>query len=454
MNIFQRAYYYVVRKREKSILLLLILVALLSLILVGNVIGRSADNTKAELYKAIGGYFKISVDYNQIENSETVDKDLVENVMKIDGVNKVNPLQIMYLTAPEIMLKPSKWSMEGDSRANLTSFIGCTDSSLHEYFKLKFFVLENGRHIGEKDRGTIMISTDISEQNQLQIGDKIKALISEEGYPRSEAIGEEVELEIIGIFSDVYEQEGDAWIEERALPANFMFIDLVTSQKLSEKIDGSADIYNAGAMFLVSEPERLEKILSEVKEIEGIDWDELKIAKNNYTYEKNAASLESLNNMTTILVIMTMVTGLILIALLLILWQRDRIHEVGVLLSVGVSKKSIFLQHLLESVFIFIAAFCITMAISGPLSNQVGEAIYGETKVKVEETVEMDRCISMYEPVDLSVVDSEATLEIEITPDSYLFTGMIGILVILLSLGISFAGVLRKDPGEIMLIME
>ncbi|MFR3430845.1 MAG: FtsX-like permease family protein [Holdemanella porci] len=44
--------------------------------------------------------------------------------------------------------------------------------------------------------------------------------------------------------------------------------------------------------------------------------------------------------------------GLVVLSLVLVLGLRDRIHEMGVLLSIGKSKMEIIVQFILELVFI------------------------------------------------------------------------------------------------------
>ena len=43
---------------------------------------------------------------------------------------------------------------------------------------------------------------------------------------------------------------------------------------------------------------------------------------------------------------------LVVLSLVLVLWLRDRIHEIGVLLSIGKSKMEIIVQFIFEFVFI------------------------------------------------------------------------------------------------------
>ena len=67
------------------------------------------------------------------------------------------------------------------------------------------------------------------------------------------------------------------------------------------------------------------------------------------------ATLESIDGIEHIINIMTysiMIGGITVLSLILILWLRERIREIGILLSIGVSKIKIVTQFILELLFI------------------------------------------------------------------------------------------------------
>ena len=56
-----------------------------------------------------------------------------------------------------------------------------------------------------------------------------------------------------------------------------------------------------------------------------------------------------------------MVGGAIVLSLILILWLRERIYEIGILLSIGVSKIKIVTQFILELVFVSIPSLAVSL---------------------------------------------------------------------------------------------
>lgn len=56
--------------------------------------------------------------------------------------------------------------------------------------------------------------------------------------------------------------------------------------------------------------------------------------------------------------------GLVVLSLVLVLWLRDRIHEIGILLSIGKSKMEIIFQFIFELIFISIPLGIVVCVIS------------------------------------------------------------------------------------------
>ena len=88
---------------------------------------------------------------------------------------------------------------------------------------------------------------------------------------------------------------------------------------------------------------------------------ELKIDESKYFVEKDSnafeESLESVSGIKHIIKIMTysiMLGGMVVLSLILILWLRERIYEIGIFLSIGTSKIQIIMQFIFELIFISI----------------------------------------------------------------------------------------------------
>ncbi|OOL77131.1 ABC transporter permease, partial [Enterococcus faecium] len=87
---------------------------------------------------------------------------------------------------------------------------------------------------------------------------------------------------------------------------------------------------------------------------------ELKIDESKYFVEKDSnafeESLESVSGIKYIKVMTysIMLGGMVVLSLILILWLRERIYEIGIFLSIGTSKIQIIMQFIFELIFISI----------------------------------------------------------------------------------------------------
>lgn len=68
------------------------------------------------------------------------------------------------------------------------------------------------------------------------------------------------------------------------------------------------------------------------------------VSKDTNAYKSSLESIQSMKHMIQILSYSISVCGLVVLSLVLVLWLRVRIHEIGVLLSIGKSKMEIIVN--------------------------------------------------------------------------------------------------------------
>ncbi|MBF1048828.1 MAG: ABC transporter permease, partial [Peptostreptococcus sp.] len=99
---------------------------------------------------------------------------------------------------------------------------------------------------------------------------------------------------------------------------------------------------------------------------------------SKYSLEKDTnafeESLESLSGIKQIIRIMTysiMLGGIVVLSLILILWMRERVYEIGILLSIGMTKARIVGQFILELLLISIPAMLVSLLFGNILVGQI-----------------------------------------------------------------------------------
>lgn len=433
------------RTTGRSAILLATFVVLAAALLLGVSIAAATGSAAHQLRQSLGGYFRISPDQQRMAPGQ-VDDPLVEQVRSVAELKAVNAMDLQYLLAPDLMLTPGRFTGQGDPKAQLTRVLGNTDSSLHEYFALDLFLLTQGRHVQPTDRGQALISAPLAQANRLALGDRIRLLAESDGSD-----GRAVWFTIAGIFEERHPSPVDSSAAEPDLPANFVFIDQASSQAIGQALRGDRSTrYSAGAMFYVADPDRLERTVAEVRQL-PLDWDALELTVNNGAYRASVAPLHRLSSLAVSAVAVVAALGASLLALLLAMWERDRTHEVAVLLSLGVRKSSIWWQHLLESSIVFLVAFALATAAVWPVSGQLGQSLLTQT-TKTSAAVPPPSAGPDVDP--LAVPVPEVVLDSTLGPVAIAVTGLTGLGLCGVAVSVAFLAIARRRPKDLLTQME
>lgn len=458
MNTGKRAVLYLVRKKSKSITLLIVLTILSTLILIGVSIGNATDTAIENLYSSLGGYFKIE---RNIESSdpEAVTDDLIADVMENGEISAYNGMDLLYLLVEDIELEPGRFTEEGEKEAKQTRFLGNTDSSLNEYFTLGILSLKEGRHIQAEDAGKAVISDALAERNGLSVGDTFSAAYFGDNLTKEEQSRvTSHELEVVGIYESTQSQDNSN-SAECDIVENFIFTDTAFIRDILEEINGhETNQYTRGATFLVANARKFDSIINGLSQMEGYNWDGLTITENNEAYQESAIPLIRLSGFLSTLVLVVFFISAVILSLILLLWMRDRIHEIGIFLSIGIRKNAIIGQHILENLIVAVFAFILACGISIGAASQVGKMV-DNTVVENKETVQSTGLAALETQTAVKLLqaqetDSSAAVDIQIGLFEILEILGIEVIIVIVSTGISSIVVLRMHPRNILSSMN
>ncbi|HHA4813230.1 TPA: FtsX-like permease family protein, partial [Enterococcus faecium] len=156
-------------------------------------------------------------------------------------------------------------------------------------------------------------------------------------------------FKIIGIFSGKKQETYTGLSSD--FSENMVFVDYSTSQEILNNSENN-EIANKILMYSGS-AESTDLALNKLKELK-IDESKYFVEKDSNAFEE---SLESVSGIKYIIKVMTysiMLGGMVVLSLILILWLRERIYEIGIFLSIGTSKIQIIMQFIFELIFISI----------------------------------------------------------------------------------------------------
>ena len=236
--------------------------------------------------------------------------------------------------------------------------------------------LNYGEHITPNKKQVALVHKDFANRNNLSIGDFI-VLKNIEGNSI------EVKVQIIGIFTSTRKSDSEEYMDTTNLFENIIFTDLNTSSKLIYETDSNSQYGD----FEVDDPGELDNLISEMKKIENVNWDNCKITKNDSSFKNTKEALAGIQKIVSTAIITIFIISIILIVLILNLWTKHRINEIGILLSVGISKKDIILQQIIEILMVSVPAFVFSLVTSSIATKIVGSKLISSITNSIEINV-------------------------------------------------------------------
>ncbi len=449
MNCRKRSVLYLLRKRNRSVILWLILFIITTLMLTCITIGQGADGAMQRLFQAMGGYFKIETDDKPGLN-KYVDDEFINHIMDSYEIREFNGMDTVYFMTRDMDLLPGRFTQEQDEKAKLARIMGNTDTGLNEYFILQSLLLSEGRHITAEDSYKALISQELAEENGLSVGDTVSLSYYDEDAGRDWQA-----FEIVGIFQIKSRQNSyTSNTAECDMVENFIFVDTQSVRDMiGWTLEREIDSYRSGALFFVDQPQALERIVSDLAEQSERGMEGYQVVKNNKQYQESRLPLERLKSLTMLIIAIIILLGFIIVSLILLLWMRERVHETGIYLSVGIRKASILMQHMMENLILAFLAFvlsCILVAGTMPRLEKAVLAVMDEGAWS-----QADESGPLTER-DMAQAEMESDIEItmELNPVTILQIGILELGVVILATGISSVTILKMKPKNILSTMS
>lgn len=457
MNIIKRAFLYTTRKRGKSLILLLALLVISTFVLTGLSILAATDQSALSLRQSVGGSIKLELDENSpnwtyqqgvggtmvgYTGTPITDTD-IEKIMSVPGVQSYNGVGDGSVFAVDFSFITGFSFGAGSDYSRLPSV---TNSEHFNYFRRGAFKLVEGRHINPEDDHAVLISTAIAELNGLRLGDTItvQCCYDEGSYP-------EVPLKIVGI----YEAQDDGEFHTTSTDKrNRLIIDHKAMQEIMQR---DSIQYDNGVEFFVDDPKDIDTIAAEIRKLD-LDWNCFKLTVDNTAYEAVASSLTAMQSMVTGLIIGIVIVSIGILALILNMWIKQRTHETGILLSIGVGKAQILAQYILETLMISVIAFGLSYFTSGAIAQGTSNLLFtqaaqNQPEVEIalpDDGTEYLDITGQYIPYDTSNMVTPDNVEVHVTPASLLWVCLLGIVICTAAVALASLPVMKIQPKNIL----
>ena len=414
---------YITRKRNRTLIIFIILTIVLSCLYSCLTIMKSSNEIEKALYessnssisitKKDGKYFNV----NQFKDIEKI-KEVEEIIIQYDGLAKLKDAKVV---SGEQIINREDLS---DEFKNVVSFEATNNTKRNILFSSRVFTIKEGKNIEENDKNSIIVHEEFAKQNNLKLGDEVNLElldIEKSGRIKSH------KFKIIGIFSGKKQETYTGLSSD--FSENMVFVDYSTSQEILNKSENNK-IANKILMYS-SSAESTDLALNKLKELK-IDESKYFVQKDSNAFEESLESVSGIKHMIKIMTYSIMLGGIIVLSLILILWLRERIYEIGIFLSIGTSKIQIIMQFIFELLFISIPSIISSLFLGNVLIKVIAGGLINSEN-------------SMISGANL-INDSSFMLNITTLGQSYL------ILISIIVLSVVFASslILIKKPKEIL----
>ena len=408
MTIIKRAWTAVTRKRRRSLTIALIMTLIFTL-LIGTL---TVQQTMAQLKQSVERNIRAGFSIASKQPSGEVPMETARQVQRLDKVKAHNFQSETTAGLPGKQLIDTAGSgVQLDSGiAGEAKVTGATESNLLGEFTGRFYQLEQGKHLTEHDQNAALVHKTFAEKNNIKPGDKLD--ITKDGR--------RVTVTVMGIFSGKGEKPA-------VLQSDMAENHLITNLAAAKQLTGSQQLTRA--TYFAEHPHQLKSLTDRAKSLPNVDWQKLSLTDNGAAFAGVLQNITGIQNILTIATIGAAAAGLAVLSLVLVFWVRGRLHEIGILLSIGTSKRQVIGQFLAELAIIALVSSVFALGIGSVASSQISTALTAQT----DQSQRVEKTVVQAAPVA-----------------TYLEALAFGYMVVLLSAIAATAPVMRQSPKQIL----
>lgn len=376
---------------------------------------------------------------------------------------------------------------------------GSNDIERHTLFRSSAFTLMDGRFPMPQERHVLMVHEDFARHNKLSCGMTLRMKSSENAQPYS--------FTIVGIFEGKRQERftgAPSDLSENTMFTSFEDAQHVRAENTSSAesdttpidaanttpISGSSAASISGSNVAQGEdsaslhqtsPEHtstvaaggvrmtsldiapapyqtLEQLKAQLMDL-PLDFSRFTLRDSGAAFESIHSSVDAVSLLVRIVLAAVLLGSFVVLLLVLVLWLRERIAEIGILLSIGNSKRTICAQVLLEMILLslpsaLIAFVCVHFFSQSIVAHVLGFAQsfdeHAPSTFDVGSAV-VGNSVAAYNPLEsLFMQQSSAISSFIVALSAY----VLALVVIAAAVGVSSVIFMRKKPRELFVQMS
>ena len=489
MDYLRRAWLSVMRRKGKSFILFCVIFILGNVIAGAIAVQQSTQNVEKQMKATLGATATIVLDHEKIMKASQgggvvippLSMEIINTIgarpdvekfdYKIEGYLQVKALK-MY-TPPvqngDISFGSSGMDMLTLQGTNLTEPLDFVEKKLH---------LTQGRYFSQQEitdgKYVAIISEKLAEANGLSVGDTL-LVDGQITIPKADGSVETIKgtdyvLEIIGLFNpETLETKTENNQQENMsqlifeselfnrlyLPNNTVKAINLSEFTLNKQLNPEAyqdmnesDLQYTTPQYMLTTPEAIEHFKREVQPLLPEFY---KVSASTDAYDQVAGNMNKLGQIAKFVVVFAVITALIIISLVVVLFTRDRKHELGIYLSIGEHKSRVLLQIIVELLLIGTLAMMLSLVTGNILGKVISEALLSSDMLSQVNNAGQYVISSDINALRMNETDVLHAFEVQYTWSYMLSFLTTGIITILLSSMVPLVYILRLNPKKIMM---
>lgn len=500
MSVFRRAFLYIFRKPVRMILLFFLLSAMGLLMLSGLSIYNSASASADAVRRAVTSGFEVSF-IPELYNGDIIDTytnekgelvrvlhvsaltpDGIDQILALDGVEgyyttigyhslytdldvipghytaALQEMKKEIVEDPDKALQYEQYFLAGETNSKSIRLLETDGTQWQPYFVNGAVELVKGRHLTADDERKAILSAELADRNHLAPGDTLT--VYEYDFVSGEVYSDPYEMEIIGIFQPNFEEEISYYSVEDQILDNLIFTgreaDSFFRREYAEFYGGQPVVneteHYTKVLFYVDSPLNLDHVMEQVRNMDIVDWKYYMIEKSDEDYRNVAGPLQMVLNLSAALLAVTVAGAFAVIALLLTMWTRSRRTETGILLSIGIAKRQIILQLLLEGLIITAVSFLPAVLLAKPVTAAIGNTMIAVSAPEEDAQPYETKIVEGTYDLEITKTATE-TVPLDFTVNAGMLLVVFGSMLVVTAATILAASycIMRRKPKELLL---
>ena len=360
-------------------------------------------------------------------------------IAEVDGVEEVNITTANTVVNPVNFERIEDKDVDQSSDQRGVSLRGTLRMELDFDVQKGNIEVNEGRMVTPEDTDVCVVSREIADLNGLKVGDYL-----EFNNWKDRENSNVYKAEVIGIYTSINGitpiMYGDSYRSE-----NIIFTDLSFPEKPEGKEGNPLYQY---ATFVVGDVNEYEAVKKRIQAVD-IGWERYDFLDNTGMSDTMTENFGELEKMSSLILILVCISGVVIICLVFLFWLKGRVHEIGIYLSLGRTKRSIIAQMLLEGVLVGCVAFLLATAASPMVSRGiVGYLVDYQEQVQTEEEQLNSNMV-----LNGSLEDDKTEIvgiTVEISGDVVFLSGVSVLGVIMLAIALSCISIMVRKPKEML----